>query len=590
MARKAAIVIGVDRVGQLTPLRSASRCAQRISDWLESEGYDVECLTDDEEALTASDVTEALDRFVTAPPRYHQLLVYFTGHGYWQARADIWLLSKAAQRTSEAINLDGAIDLARYSGIPNVIFVSDACRSLPDARSGALTRGIDAFPVFPNVDQLSKVDVFRATADATEAYEAEVNGDVTSMLSFALREAFRNPHEEMIAEVEGKRVVPNRRLEDFLQAKVDETLAGIDINLRQRIDVNVPSSDSVYIARVEEAHGAPPPGPAPGPGGERPRGSGSDLPEEPLATVARDASENLERVLSQRGLSGGWDALDLQFRAAETPGSVDRFQPIEQVDHFESRCGFTVSGAPIAEAVLADAPDDAWLEKLDPGDGHDDPGVFRVWEADPAATVLLRFADGRVAVLAALDGYIGHVTVGPQGVKNVSYIPSSNHPRFSAYQQKRERLDKLRSLVALAANENVFRMRSDREAMSLADEIRLEKALDPTLGLYAAHAYAQAGETQRLRSVADYMHGDLQIDLFDLRLLNHRRGNDFYPSPVVPFCPMLTQAWNLLRPRGVTLAPALTEASAYLCNALWTTFEPEAWDLLKTAINDEDPT
>src|SRR5690554_6875768 len=140
MARKAAIVIGVDRVGQLTPLQSATRCARDVADWLESEGYDVECLTDEDGALKADRVSQAFDHFVTAPPRYHQLVVYFTGHGYWHARADIWLLSEAAQRTSEAINLDGAIDLARYSGIPNVIFISDACRSLPDARSGQLVR------------------------------------------------------------------------------------------------------------------------------------------------------------------------------------------------------------------------------------------------------------------------------------------------------------------------------------------------------------------------------------------------------------------------------------------------------------------
>ena len=114
-------------------------------------------------------------------------------HGYWQARADIWLLSKAARKTSEAINLDGAIDLARYSGIPNVIFVSDACRSLPDARTAALVTGVDAFPLFDDVDTQSTIDVFRATSDARQAYEARVDGKQTSMLTVALRSAFREP-------------------------------------------------------------------------------------------------------------------------------------------------------------------------------------------------------------------------------------------------------------------------------------------------------------------------------------------------------------------------------------------------------------
>ncbi len=602
MPRRAAIVIGVDRVGQLTPLQSATKCAREVAGWLESEGYDVECLTDEGGALKADRVSQAFDRFVTAPPRYHQLVVYFTGHGYWHRWADIWLLSEAAQKTSEAINLDGAIDLARFSGIPNVIFISDACRSIPNSRSGQMTQGIDAFPVFDNVDKLSKVDVFRATSDATSAYEAVVDGTPTSVLTYALRSAFLEPSDEMVVEVDGQRVVPNRLLEEYLQAKIDATLAEVDINLRQSIDASVPSRDTVYIARVQlpvsSVGSRPEPPPRPAPGVPQPVGapppdshrSGSSLPAPPVASVARDASANLERLLSQRGFAGGVEALDLDYQVAETSDRVANLLPKWQIDHFESECGFTVSGAAIKEIMATGSARGVNVELLAYGDGLQDPGIIRVWDASPAASVLLQLADGRVTVLAALAGYIGHVTVGAQGVKNVSYVPSSNHQRFNAYQQKRERVDKLRALVALAANENVFRMRSDREATSLADEIRMEKSLDPTLGLYAAHAYAQASEQARLQSVMDYMHGDLQVDLFDLRLLNFRRGNPFFYSPVVPFCPLLTQAWNLLRPRGVELPPALTGVSALLCNSLWTTFEPAAWDRLSSAITNEELT
>ena len=53
---------------------------------------------------------------------------------------------------------------------------------------------------------------------------------------------------------------------------------------------------------------------------------------------------------------------------------------------------------------------------------------------------------------------------------------------------------------------------------------------------------------------------------------------------VVPFCPLLTNTWSLLRPRGVTLPEAVVGASAYLTNSLWTTFEPEGAAGLEKAI------
>ena len=106
--------------------------------------------------------------------------------------------------------------------------------------------------------------------------------------------------------------------------------------------------------------------------------------------------------------------------------------------------------------------------------------------------------------------------------------------------------------------------------------IRMEKAIDPTLGLYAAHAFSQAGKDDSFLSVMNYMRDDLQVDLFDVRALASRHVHEPWGDyPLAPFCPMLTQTWNLLRPRGITLPPVLQTAMPYLCNSLWTTFQPE---------------
>src|SRR4051794_20535481 len=142
MLKKAAIVIGVDKTGTLTPLNSAAAGAERIAKWLEGEGFKVKCLTDkDGKPVTIDAVERAVESFVTLPATNHLLLIYFSGHGYWQARSDVWLLSGAPTKPREAINLGRAASDAVYSGIPNVIFVSDACRSLPNTKSGALVDG-----------------------------------------------------------------------------------------------------------------------------------------------------------------------------------------------------------------------------------------------------------------------------------------------------------------------------------------------------------------------------------------------------------------------------------------------------------------
>lgn len=602
MKRKAAIVIGVNSTGGLTPLQAAAGCAEKVAGWLEREGYQVELLTDSREPVTAARVAAAIQRFVTLPARYHQLVVYFSGHGYWHARSDIWLLSDAPVRTDEGINLNGAIELARYSGIPNVVFVSDACRSIPDARSGALMKGIDAFPNYAEISAISKIDVFKATSDARQAYEAKVAGTPSSLLTHALLKAFEEPTRDMVLEVklrgETFPVVPNRRLERFLQNEVDTVLGGINPGLVQRIEVNVPSDEDVYLARVRPRDPEPSPSgsgadpsddldddaPAPAPLRSPVSARPPARPRAVVKSVAVDAAAAVHRVLSRDPVRP--DAARearLPLALEVTAHAVERRMPDMRVDRFESQCGFSVRGARVAVVRSSRRWEHGRGELLESGDGAQEPGVVRVWVSGEGESVLLRFGNGRGTVLAALEGYIGHVVVGPEGVVQVAYVPSADHPRWQAYEERRERIDRLRALVALAADRQVFRLDSSDEAAHLADEIRLEKRFDPTLGLYAAHAYAQAGNLERVRSVAGHLRDDLGVNLLDVEVLCMRRGDAFDGRRLLPVCPMLTQTWSLLRPRGVSLPAPLEEASAYLCNSLWATFEPAGAELIEHA-------
>src|SRR5439155_984745 len=121
---------------------------------------------------------------------------------------------------------------------------------------------------------------------------------------------------------------------------------------------------------------------------------------------------------------------------------------------------------------------------------------------------------GGGTVVAALREHVAHVVVENGLVAGVTYIPSRNSSRWSGDAVERARLDKLHAAVATAARYGVFRIESDggsrtQAATRLGDQIRVLKGVDPTLGLYAAYAYSDAGAIAQVRSVRELMRGDL---------------------------------------------------------------------------------
>jgi hypothetical protein len=88
-----------------------------------------------------------------------------------------------------------------------------------------------------------------------------------------------------------------------------------------------------------------------------------------------------------------------------------------------------------------------------------------------------------------------------------------------------------------------------------------------------------------VRDVAKFLWRDLRVQLFDVWLLGSRQPDKRGTSGVVPICPILTQAWSILRPRGVVLPAPLDEAAVHLCSSLWTTLRPDGADALFDAVD-----
>ncbi|MGR3524734.1 MAG: hypothetical protein ACU0CT_01885 [Paracoccaceae bacterium] len=630
--RRAAVIVGVGTSAGLPCLTSAGPMARCLGDWLSttSPGYDVTVITDEEgHEVTRAEIFKAIRAYVTVPVRYELLLVHYIGHGLYQARNDIWMLSDLPVDRAACVSLTATLNDAKFSGIPNVVVVSDACRVLPGE---VVLSEVDPSSVIPQHPEFpietSCVDYFQATGRGTPAFEGEIDGVRRSFLSHAFREAYRHPRPEMVREMvlaDGAtiRVVPNRQLGGFLKAEVMRALGASDAAKSQVVVPVVPSGDTIFIAQVdaveaigaEELVGAEPPSPQievlpkssitpdkktrgtmrktkPRPSGistQSRKDTGGDgnmsggIFAPPRETLYRETE--VARLL-RRARRADWpEGQDPRLHFAPPSGSAAL-----AVTDFETQTALTLTGAAIARAAMTSWPLTGSRAEPAPEKGRDGLSVLRLYpNAGPVGELALALDDGRCLLLPVMEGYICHAAIDATGLRSLAFVPGRSNWRHDATDPARvSQIERLRALANEAMDQNRFQVGSTEEAGRLADAIRMGKASDPVLGLFAAQAYAEAAMPERVSSVSDYMHRDIRADLFDVRLLSNRFWQESSDFPVVPRCPMLTQNWALLGPRRASLPDPLARLQPFLTDALWTSFAPGAADYLFDAIEKEN--
>jgi Caspase domain len=416
--KRGAVIIGVNKTGGLTPLESPVTGAEAFATWLRSEGFDVKIITDKGGGrVSYQQIQEAITAFVK-PGTYHQLVIYFSGHGYWKNDTELWLLSDAPADANAAVSWVETAEFAKDCGIPNVVMISDACRSIPNTTQQMKVRGSIVFPNDEVQRSRAKVDKFMAAATGRPAYEIPIAADGTkgSTFTYCFLKAFKYPDLDMISKVtedgEEIEVVPNRRLEKYLRREVSDLLARVNVQLDQTPDAEVLSDDDVYLGRAHlsavAAERRPPVfGPPP------------IIPPvvslKDVAAVAIDHAMDVSIQLPPRKL----EAIRELARTSGFDSSLSEAQRTAPVTRFETETGFAVLGASVAEVATTNGGQ-AFI--VAPGD-RNDPGVIRVGLAASACAVVLRFASGRGTALAALQGYICHVLVDGNSVTNVSYVP-----------------------------------------------------------------------------------------------------------------------------------------------------------------------
>lgn len=612
---RAGIFIGVDQTGQLQRLNDAAAGARRMHTWALAQGMadgtHAKLITDEGgQKVTPDMIFDAIADILNGPG-VDQLLVYFAGHGVNKNRSEHWLLSDAPTKTSAAVNVAGSVDQARYAGIPYVVFISDACRVAPEGIQAQRVNGVEVFPNDDASDRARPVDQFFACMLGRTAAEikdpAEAAAGFSALYTSTLLDALEGKipgvltagtppdtgHYVKPARLrdELEREIPRRLIARGLATRVNQTPDAIvldhahwlsRIDVLPPVDAGRPGPDP---ALPSIPPGPPAPAPAPPPmAGALPPPPPVDEPT-PAAATPHAIARDLVRVATTESSDALAAALE-NARTAAAPAANEMAETASRVaapfgpEHHETHCGIKVRGRRIVEFHIVEGG-----AEIADGIGMD----LRVFPTVRPASVWLRFEGDVGTVVPVIQGFLTALTFDEGELVDVALEPSALHSRYDAYGERLPELRTLRAVVAAASRQGRFRL-DGPEALALAQRMQVAKSVDPALALYAAYAYHDLQELDRLRGMSNYLADDLGTRLFDVAML----ARQILDTPVdrdarvVPFVPMLSQGWALLRAHRVRLHPSLDGLERHVCESLWSLYDLNGLALLRDALQSRE--
>ncbi|MFZ6681934.1 caspase family protein [Undibacterium sp. Tian12W] len=578
MVRKAMVAIGVDKTASSFPtLRAAAFGAKQVADWANNQGFDCVLLTDEgSKKVSHKDVFDAVKKFAEAGI-YDQLVLYFSGHGVLMGPdCEVWLLSDAPDNQNEAINVFGSIANARTCGIDHIVVYSDACRSFPANWRGVMLTPGTIFPVQNPKSPAPEVDVFYATLPGNPSFEVppdQASRTYRGLFTDCLMKALRGQVSSVIVSDTQRQVVPARQLKIYLVGAVPQAATRVSIKLMQFPDARVETILPKYLAEVASVIGQ----------NVKPQHIVDQdvvVNTFPSSGLRQTINKIQERVLVQ----GYFDRTPVVLSDIPDSNGVqsDMTSILEAKgrEGFETRTGFSVHGVELKSAFITGTSCDIFIE-----DGATHIRIHEVYENSTydrkyeRRTASIRFSDGSGVVLSVLPGYVGTVVVVDGQVVTVNYTPSLHSSNYWDYERVSERLEQRRAFVAVAARNGVFRLDNAEYA---ADHLRVLKRIDPTLGIYAAYAYAQVGNFAGVRSIFHIMNDEPEPVPFDVAMLAFQlETREHVTLDFAPGMPMLTQGWMSLGRFEAIMPDSLKAARCYLKPSLWTTFAAEGMDILE---------
>lgn len=577
--RRAAVLIAVQKAGKLPKLSAAIDGVRKMEAWAlahQIQPDSIKVFTDEQGPVHAAAIFDAVRAFVDTAS-YDQLFVYFSGHGVNLFFNEYWLLTNAPDAPHEAINVSASAQLAKFAGIPHVVFISDACRTPAEGIQFQRLTGTQIFPNLAGQAVSRPVDVFYATTLGAPALELRDGDSVryTSVYTEELVQALSGQRRTILSPDQphsGKLVLRSHPLRRHLQEKVPALVAarlGPGASHSQTPDADILSDEFTFLQWFDAAQVPPEPAaPMPALRGGRP------LPAPRQASAAEVARATLRTALhaapSETAQQIGTALRGATADVSELDAAVRRETEAHGPAHFETNCGFKLLGGELSDVI---APAGVHVALLEPALVRVDLAGLR------AADVLFRLTDGRCVVLPAIEGFLGSLTFVGRDLRTVAYEPSDRSDRWQTYQLYRSEITALRGLIAASVYQGVFRL-DPEDAERLIDRIRHYKSLDPALALYAGYAYHRLGRIDLIREMQMILGGELGVTLFDLALL----ASGASAPPRHPFAPLLAQGWPLLEAFGDP-GDALRALRSHVdLRSLWTVYDADAFSRLETLI------
>jgi cold shock CspA family protein len=237
--------------------------------------------------------------------------------------------------------------------------------------------------------------------------------------------------------------------------------------------------------------------------------------------------------------------------------------------HFETECGFFVSGGKVIGATSAGT---VQIELPSPAE-------VRVYIGVLPLPVLLQLAGGSGLLLPAIPGQIGYVRLNESGSpKSVAYEPSSNRQQWVLFQNSSHSIRQLRDFLSKTAEEGNLRFATLNEE-TLAEVLTVmkygEDEIDFSLLVMLGYVSYSSRSKEILKQLRDLAMNRFQFIPMDLAVLSALSDKEFRLEDqlVLPPFPLLAQGWPLMDVAGIKLPPALAEARGHILPSPWT-----AWD------------
>lgn len=530
--------------------------------------------------------------------------------------AELWFLSDAGRDTTEAINALVDVEIARRSGIPHVIYISDACRSNVSGILNSVIGG-NIFPILDVPDTYTDVDIFFATRPGDPALEVEASDqEGYGIFTECLLSAVTQPIPEIIQTISDapnlqRRVVTSRKLKPVIIDSVNRRAESIGITLRQSPEVRAETDLPQFFASLSE--------------------SPSDAEPETGDSSQRDPekeSTGLGEGASKRGSTNpGADPIDFWLMSNAEPARVDPIQI--KTDLSRSLSAQTLLNR---NGLLWD-----FAQSIRQDDGARDPFAYVAvygdsigsveadgyqminvdisrnmavavlaedWERNRPVTGVVRLGNGRGTLVSLMPGVVAQVLVENGRITSLRHVPTD------AYEDGTQPLEQFTALAYDEALQGQLR----RVYNTLYQFLDFNRP-----SFYSLRVGHEFNELDAMALYAGAEKGQFDFETFRQALGRPRISFDVALMPlrydmwfsneseedtgsisanellleentrirISPFAPTMTRGWLMFSEKSPLHFPAIKELKKHLIPSLWTTFDAEGTDLAIQAISDE---